>query len=134
MVEKLIVKSNNAKDFREARHFLRRLARIEPQHEIVEKWTLKLGEEAQKLIGAADAAGRAGHHAEAVTLIDRAAHLWPLAPGLGDMHRKLIARYQRLAVGVLSLPHPAMADEAARRARRHARRRPPKEVDPIRSL
>ena len=45
---------------------------------------------------AADAAGRAGRHDEAVTLVDRAARIWPTAPGLAELHRKLSARYQRL--------------------------------------
>lgn len=104
VVDKLIVKSRTAGNFRESRHFLGRLSRIEPQHEIVQKWTGALADEAQKLIEAADAAGRAGRHEEAVTLVDRAARVWPKAPGLGDLHRKLTARYQRLAVGVQSLP------------------------------
>jgi tetratricopeptide (TPR) repeat protein len=110
VVDKLIVRSRKASDFREARHFLGRLARIEPRHEIVEKWTRALGDEAQKLMEAATAAGHAGHHDEAVTLIDRAARIWPTAPGLGDVHRRLNDRYQRLSVGVQSLPvqSPAM--------------------------
>jgi tetratricopeptide (TPR) repeat protein len=104
VVDKLIVGSQKAGDFREAHHFLGRLARIEPQHETVQKWTTSLGNDAQKLIEAADAAGRAKRYDEAVTLVDRAARIWPTAPGLGDTHRRLSTRYQRLSVGVLSLP------------------------------
>jgi tetratricopeptide (TPR) repeat protein len=110
VVEKLILRSRNAGNYRESRHFLRRLSLLEPRHETVQKWTHSLGDEAQRLIDAADAAGQAGRHDEAVTLIDRAARVWPTAPGLGDMHRKLCARFQRLAVGVLTLPRQSAAD------------------------
>jgi tetratricopeptide (TPR) repeat protein len=110
VVDKLVLRSRDAGNYREARHFLKRLSLLEPRHEIVQKWTRELGDEAHRLIEAADAAGQAGHHDEAVTLIDRAARVWPAAPGLGDMHRKLCARYQRLGVGVLCLPQQSAAD------------------------
>jgi ABC-type transport system substrate-binding protein len=102
VVDKLIVRSRKADDFRESRHFLGRLARIEPKHEVVEKWTRSLGDEAQKGIAAAINAGRAGHHDEAVTLIDLASRIWPSAAGLGDAHRRINDRFQRLSVGVQS--------------------------------
>ncbi len=107
-IDKLILRSREAGQHREARHFLRRLAVLEPRHPIVEKWTRSLGDEAQKLMEEAQAAARVGRHAEAVALVDRAAVTWPDAPGLRDVHRKISSRYQRLSVGVLDLPRAAL--------------------------
>ena len=109
VVDSLIVRSQSSGNFREARHFLGRLAKIEPQHEIVQKWTHALADDAQKLMSAAEAAGGAGRHDEATTLVDRAARIWPIAPGLAELHRKLSERYQRLSVGVLSLASQSKA-------------------------
>jgi tetratricopeptide (TPR) repeat protein len=107
-IDKLILRSREAGQHREARHFLRRLAVLEPRHPIVEKWTRSLGDEAQKLMEKAQAAARVGRHAEAVALVDRAAVTWPDAPGLRDVHRRISSRYQRLSVGVLDLPRAAV--------------------------
>jgi Bacterial extracellular solute-binding proteins, family 5 Middle len=103
-VDKLIIRSQEAGVYRESRHFLQRLSSLEPRHPIVEKWTRALGEEAQKLMESADASARAGRQAEAVSHIERAALVWPSAPGLREEHRRLSSRYQRLSVGVLDLP------------------------------
>jgi tetratricopeptide (TPR) repeat protein len=107
-VDKLILRARAAEEHRQARHFLRRLAVLEPRHPIVEKWTRSLDEEAQKLLEKSQAAAHAGRHAEAVTLVDRAAVIWPDASGLRDVHRKISSRYQRLSVGVLDLPRAAV--------------------------
>ncbi len=88
-VDKLILRARAAEEHRQARHFLRRLAVLEPRHPIVEKWTRSLDEEAQKLLEKSQAAAHAGRHAEAVTLVDRAAVIWPDASGLRDVHRKI---------------------------------------------
>jgi tetratricopeptide (TPR) repeat protein len=109
VVDSLIVRSQSSSNFREARHFLGRLAKIEPEHEIVQKWTHALADDTQKLMSAAEAAGRAGRHDEATTLVDRAARIWPIAPGLAELHRKLSERYQCLSVGVLSLASQSRA-------------------------
>jgi hypothetical protein len=80
------------------------------------------------LIESADAAARAGRAAEAVSLVERAALIWPSSPALRETHRKLSSRYQRLAVGVLDLPRaaieasaslslPSLPDERERRLR-----------------
>jgi hypothetical protein len=106
-VDKLILRARAAGEHREARHFLRRLAVIEPRHAIVEKWTRSLDDEAHKLMESADVASRAGRPAEAVTLVDRAAAIWPAAAGLRDVDRRISSRYQRLLVGVLDLPQAA---------------------------
>jgi hypothetical protein len=103
-VEKLILRARAAGDHREARHFLRRLAVLEPRHPIVEKWTRSLDEEARKLMEEAVGTAQAGRQVEAVALVDRAAAIWPAAAGLRDIHRKISSRYQRLSVGVLDLP------------------------------
>jgi tetratricopeptide (TPR) repeat protein len=113
VVDSLIARSQSAGNFREARHFLGRLAKIEPQHETVQKWTRTFDEDAQKLIAAAEEAQSAGRPDQAFTLVDRAARLWPTAAGLAEVHRKFNDRFQRLSVGVLSLPSPAKAGLAA---------------------
>jgi hypothetical protein len=125
VTDKLIESARKVRDTREARHFLGRLAQIEPKHEIVEKWTHLLQTETQSLIEAALKSEAEGHHAQAATTIDRAARIWPKAVGVAAAHRKICDRYQRLQVGTLSvagddsqLPYPTLADQRATRLER----------------
>jgi hypothetical protein len=103
VTDKLIESARHAHDDREARHYLAQLARIEPQHETVAKWNRALREESQSLIESALRAAREGRYPDAVTLIDRAARVWPKVLGLTEAHRKICDRYQRLWVGATSL-------------------------------
>ncbi|HEV7999468.1 MAG TPA: ABC transporter substrate-binding protein [Planctomycetaceae bacterium] len=122
VTDRLIESARKAHDDREVRHYLGQLARIEPQHETVEKWKRALQAEAETLIGSALQDAREQRCPEAVTTIDRAAHIWPKAIGLAEAHRTICERYQRLAIGTMSLggdelglPWPTPADQRATR-------------------
>ncbi len=91
-------------DYRQARHFLNRLATREPDHSIVQKWKGDLIAKATATIDEARAAAARGEAAAAVGIVDRAARIWPEAPGLKDAHRELTDRHQSLRVGVMRLP------------------------------
>lgn len=122
VTDKLIESARQAHDDRRARHYLGRLARIEPKHETVDKWNRSLQDETQNLINAALEAERGGKYALAAEKIDRAAHIWPKVLGLTEAHRQICERYQRLSVGTmtlpgesLGLPYPTLSDERATR-------------------
>jgi tetratricopeptide (TPR) repeat protein len=125
VTDRLIESARKVGDTREARHFLGRLAQIEPKHETVDRWNRILQTETQNLIESALKSSVEGHHAQAATLIDRAARIWPKAVGVATAHRKICDRYQRLQVGTLSvagddsrLPYPTLADQRATRLER----------------
>jgi hypothetical protein len=122
VTDKLIESARQAHDDREARHYLARLARIEPDHETVQKWRRDLQSDAQTLIASALKAAGEGHYGEAAATIDRAARVWPRANGLADVHRKICERYQWISVGAMTLPGndrglpwPTLADQRATR-------------------
>jgi hypothetical protein len=122
VTDKLIESARAAHDDRQARHHLARLARIEPKHETVLKWNQALEAESRQLIDSALDLARQGHPAEAAVAIDRAARLLPNAVGLAEAHRAICERYQRLAVGAMSLagenpglPYMTLSDLRARR-------------------
>jgi hypothetical protein len=122
VTDKLIEFARHAHDDREARHYLAQLARIEPQHETVEKWKGALETQSQSLMNSALQAARDKRYPEAVTAIDRAARVWPKVLGLAEAHLRICERYQRLSVGTLSLagdesrlPWPTLADQRATR-------------------
>jgi tetratricopeptide (TPR) repeat protein len=103
-IDHLVSGSVQTGKFREARHFLVRLARLEPKHEVLIKWQQRLLSDARQLMESAQSASRKGDHATAFKLIDQAARVDPAVPGLTDLHRRLGGRYQRIDVGVLNLP------------------------------
>ena len=108
-------------DFRQARHYLNRLAACESDHTIVQKWKATLTGQASVAVGEARALAARGEASAAVMSIERAARIWPETPGLKEAHRELTERHQALRVGVLRLPvtvshdpFPSAADERAR--------------------
>ncbi len=120
--DKLIESARQSHDDRRARHFLGRLARIEPQHETVAKWNRFLHDETQNLINTSLEAERGGQYAVAAEKIDRAAHIWPTVLGLTEAHRAICERYQRLSVGTMNLagdsvglPYSTLSDQRATR-------------------
>ncbi|MGH7202811.1 MAG: tetratricopeptide repeat protein, partial [Planctomycetaceae bacterium] len=120
--EALMSRAVEQEDFREARHFLERVRRLEPGHPVVAKWDADLLARAQSLIAAAEEQSSGGDHAAAAEAVTRAARVWPQTPGLRDVHRRLTGRWQELRVGVVDLPGgptacpvAAPADERQRR-------------------
>jgi hypothetical protein len=122
VAEKLIESARQTHDYRQARHYLARLAQIEPKHETVEKWSRLLQADGRALVASAIQADHDGHYAEAAAAIDRAARVWPKATGLPETHRRICERYQWLSVGATSLSGddaglawPTLADRRAQR-------------------
>lgn len=119
--ELLITPCVERQDFRQARHFINRLATRDPMNPVIQKWKDELTNRAAMAIKDALAASSQGQARLAVQSIDRAAHLWPETPGLKETHRDLNDKYQILRVGVLRLANePVQADihsEARERVR-----------------
>lgn len=114
----LIAASHGAGDYRKTRHFLRRLARCEPEHEIARKWRESLLAETRALVEKARQESAAGAHDLAAYAVDKAARIWPTAPGLAEEHRRFANRFQQIKVGTVrfageksSYPLPTLADE-----------------------
>ena len=104
VIDHLIAPLVERHDYRQARHFLNRLATREPDHAIALKWKNDLTSKATAAIGEARAASARGEAAAAAEIVDRAARIWPEAPGLKEAHRELTDKHQSLRVGVMRLP------------------------------
>ncbi len=91
-----------ADDYRRARHFLARLKRLHPEHEVAARWTDRLSTQARATVEEARTAQRDGQHRDAFLLIERATRIWPDLPNLKDAHRELIDRHQWVRVGQLA--------------------------------
>jgi hypothetical protein len=100
----LISNAMRTNDYRRARHFLARLSRKEPEHEVVANWKNRLRDQSTQMIGKARQAADDGKHDHAARTIHQAAHIWPSTPGLRNSHRRITNRFQQLKVGVLRLP------------------------------
>ncbi len=121
VVDRLVGPLVERKDYRQARHYINRLATLEPEHATVQKWRGPLIGQANAAIGDARAAASRGEAAAAVQSIERAARIWPESPGLKEAHRELTDRHQSVRVGVLRVantvasgPFPTAAEERAR--------------------
>src|SRR5258708_18861645 len=92
-------------DPREARYYIRRLARRYPNHRIVKEWTARLVQQTRDLLDKAAVAERKGQFEAALDFAETAARVWPELPELLPIYNRLAGRYQRLRVGVVDLPH-----------------------------
>lgn len=119
-VNVLVQRAVDASDFRGARHFLARLARIRADQPVYLRWKQELLLRTQtEMQIAASLAGddpRAAAHR-----VDAAARIWPDTPGLRELHRSLLDAAQFLRVGVLTFagdspayPFPTRADLRSR--------------------
>ncbi|MFO1046268.1 MAG: ABC transporter substrate-binding protein [Planctomycetaceae bacterium] len=90
-------------DFRQARHFINRLATRDATNPVIQKWKDELTNRALAAIKDAQSASAQGQARQAIQIIDRAALIWPETPGLKEAHRDLNDKHQILRVGVLRL-------------------------------
>jgi hypothetical protein len=104
VVDRLIFEAHEVKDYRKARHFLDRLAILEPKHEVSEKWTQSLLAESMTHLNEARGSSDDGLHELAVNSIEIAARIWSRTSGLQVAHTRFTNRFQKLKVGVLRLP------------------------------
>lgn len=113
-----------ASDIRAARHFLFALDKLYPNHAVFQQYAAQMAQRANDLLSQAEQTSRDGQPGDAAELAWQAAVLWPRTPNLLPRYRPLAQRYQRLRVGVVSLPPADGAtaaspvDPAAARARR----------------
>lgn len=119
--DRLIAESVDRTEYRQARHFLEKLASRFPTHPVVTKWRTDLEARALSTLQTAVAKSAEGDRATASRTAELAARIWPHATGLREKHRDLAQRYQILKVGVLDLADadsrsglPAVADERER--------------------
>ena len=113
----------SANDTRAARHFLFQLDDMYPGHPVFQQHAAGMSEQANELLGRAEELFRNGEYAEALTRAEEAAAFWPRTPNLLPRFRPIARRYQRLRVGVVTLPptsfdDPNAPNPAARRAQR----------------
>jgi len=107
VVELLVTGSLAKSDYRQARHYVRRLQRMFGQHLVVKSRIAQWLEQSQKLMADAVAAEQSGNYDVAVDQIEQAALVWPETPNLQVTHRRLCLRFQRLRVGVWDQPSRA---------------------------
>jgi len=114
----LIETALEAEDYRRARYFLHRLQAIRDDLAAVQEWRGKLTSLMQKKLQEARTASDNRQYAEAVSLIEKGAEIWPYNIELRDEYRRIFPRYQVLKVGVLrpagspsGYPFPGPADD-----------------------
>src|SRR5579863_311812 len=113
VIDRLISLAQAAADQREARYFLRRLARRYPNHQTVKEWTARLMQETRELLDKAALSERSGHVEEALDIAETAARVWPELPEVLPVYNRLANRFQRLRVGVIDLPENEHANAFA---------------------
>lgn len=101
--DRLVQRDVAAGDYRGARHFLARLARIRPEHPVFLRWRQELVSRTQAEMRVAESLAN-GDPLSAAHRVDAAARIWPDTPGLRELHRSLQDTAQFLKVGVLTLP------------------------------
>lgn len=99
---------------RQARFYLKRLARRIPAHKLVPAWSGRIMQQTRDLLTKAVAAERAGQTEAALDLAEQAARTWPELPEVLPVFNRLTNRWQRLRVGVLNLPLPEDEDRGTR--------------------
>jgi ABC-type transport system substrate-binding protein len=104
VVDRLITESDPDKDPRRVRFYLKRLSTREPAHPVVARWTKLVSEKGTGLLNQAVAAERKQQLDAAWDLIEQVQLLYPEAPNLTPIARRIGSRFQRLRVGVLQLP------------------------------
>ncbi len=105
-IDRIISGAFTEQDYRRGRYFLKELTRMEPEHSVVAKWTNQFLAEAQSRLNKANAATSSDNHADALSLAEEAARIWPRTPNLRAVHRRAAIRWQRLKVGTVELASP----------------------------
>lgn len=104
VMDRLLEVSVESQDFRRARFFLRRGSKTYAGHRVLTDWTGKLTQQARDLLTRAQASEGAGNRREAALLVERASVIWPSLQELPTPFARMAGRWQRLRVGVVTLP------------------------------
>jgi hypothetical protein len=118
VVDPLIQNAVEAHDYRQARHFLARLFKLNAEHAVAREWRQRLIEQATAMVEQSRQAAAANQFRPAAEAIDRAARIWPDLAGLKDLHKTQTERYQILRVGDWLPPDGAVPGRAAERHQR----------------
>jgi hypothetical protein len=106
VTDALVTAAVDSHDYRQARFFLRRLRDVQAGHAVASRWSNRLQQLAEAHLQAATIAERQGDPRTAVDEIQQAATIWPQLAQLAIVYNRMAAGYQRLLVGVQSLPAP----------------------------
>jgi tetratricopeptide (TPR) repeat protein len=112
--DRLIETAHANDDPRQARFFLKRLARRIPGHKLALAWTNRIMQHSRDLLARGVAAESAGQLEAALDLTEQAIRMWPELPELLPVYNRLANRWQRLFVGVVSFPVAADDDQGER--------------------
>lgn len=111
--DRLIGNAIENNDPRQARFFLKRLARRINNHKLIPVWTGRIMQQTRDLVAKAIATERAGQIEAALDLAEQASRTWPELPEVLPVYNRLSNRWQRLRVGVIDLPHSGEDDTRA---------------------
>jgi len=103
VADSLISTSVESDDFLQARHFLKRLQNLERNHSTARRWRQTFLDDATALMNDARSSSSQRDPQAACAAVEQAARIWPRAPGLFDLHQRLLSQFPRLHSGVLRL-------------------------------
>ncbi|MCH8828432.1 MAG: hypothetical protein IID45_02525 [Planctomycetes bacterium] len=101
ILDRMINKAYAMQDYRRARHYIRRLYLLEPEHKVYVKWRDQLSARATVLLNTARKAAKENKHDLAAETVKRAVDIWPQTPGLQGEFEQMVQRFQTLRVGVM---------------------------------
>ncbi|WP_437204376.1 ABC transporter substrate-binding protein [Planctomicrobium sp. SH664] len=103
-VQQLIEQAREDHDERRALFYLKRLFQNFPDHPVYQRYAAELAAQTRSTLQQAAAALQQGDPRQAAIEAEVAARIWPRAPELRSQYRLYTEKYQRLHVGVTSLP------------------------------
>jgi tetratricopeptide (TPR) repeat protein len=103
-IEALVARSVANESLREARYYISRLRKTDPNHPTAKKLAAEFLARAGGLLGKAQDARSAEKHDVALAETLQATKVWPSHPSLRSIFRATAARYQILSMGVYRFP------------------------------
>jgi tetratricopeptide (TPR) repeat protein len=103
-IEVLVARSVANERLREARYYISRLRKTDPDHPTAKKLSEEFFTRAGGLLGKAQEARSAEQHDVALAETLQATKVWPSHPSLRSIFRATAARYQILSMGVYRFP------------------------------
>ncbi|MDA0283033.1 MAG: ABC transporter substrate-binding protein, partial [Planctomycetota bacterium] len=103
-IESLVKRAVEAEDLRQARYYISRLQKTDPEHPTAKRLSEEFIARAGGLLQQAQEARSAEQHEIALAHTLTAARVWPSHPSLRGIFRATAIRYQILSVGVYRFP------------------------------
>lgn len=103
-IEALVARSVAAERLREARYYIARLRKSDPDHPTAEELSQQFLDRAGGLLQQAQEARNAEQHDVALAHALQATRVWPTHPSLRSIFRATASRYQILSLGVYRFP------------------------------